>query len=208
MNRLFNMNSPFWQFMSKITDLLILNVIFVISCIPVITIGTAISSLYYMCLKLKRNESPYIWKGYWKAFRENFKQSTIIWLVSLVIIYFLGMDYSILKLQESNTLTFSRGLIWLATIIFFSIFIYIFPIVSHFHCTIRQAVKNSFYMALGHLPFTILLIVIFGGIIFLTTITPGLTAMIMVLGILCGFSVVTYLVCGIFNHIFKKYEPS
>lgn len=162
MNRLFNMNSPFWQFMSKITDLLILNVIFVISCIPVITIGTAISSLYYMCLKLKRNESPYIWKGYWKAFRENFKQSTIIWLVSLVIIYFLGMDYSILKLQESNTLTFSRVLIWLATIIFFSIFIYIFPIVSHFHCTIRQAVKNSFYMALGHLPFTILLIVVFG----------------------------------------------
>ena len=118
------------------------------------------------------------------------------------------MDYSILKLQESNTLTFSRVLIWLATIIFFSIFIYIFPIVSHFHCTIRQAVKNSFYMALGHLPFTILLIVVFGGIIFLTTITPGLTAMIMVLGILCGFSVVTYLVCGIFNHIFKKYEPS
>lgn len=207
MNRLFNPDAPFWQLMSRIADLLILNFIFVISCIPVVTAGAAISALYHVCFKILRKESPYVFKSYSKAFRENFRQSTAVWLFSLVIIYFLGMDYYLLTSQSINNLLIIRILFWLVLGLLFSMFIYIFPIISHFECTIKQGLKNSLYMTLGHLPSSILLVSILGGILWLTTITPKTFAAILILAILCGCSFTAYLVCIIINPLFRKYEP-
>lgn len=208
MNRFFNMDSPFWQFMSKIGDLLILNIIFIISCIPIVTIGASISALYHMCFKILRKESPYVWKVYWKTFKENFKQSTIIWLFSLVIIYFLGMDYYLLISRETTNLAIVRIVFWIIAGLLFSMFIYIFPIISHFKCTLGQALKNSLYMTLGHLPFSILLVFIFGGILYLTTVSPKIFASIFVLAITCGCSFTAYIACALINRLFKRYEPN
>ena len=60
MNRLFNIDNPVMQFLSKMFDLVVLNLIFILSCIPIITIGASISALYYVCLKMLRGEDPYI----------------------------------------------------------------------------------------------------------------------------------------------------
>ena len=97
MNRLFNIDNPVMQFLSKMFDLVVLNLIFILSCIPVITIGASISALYYVCLKMLRGEDPYIWQNYWKAFRQNFKQSTIVWLLFLAAVVILGMDFYIIN---------------------------------------------------------------------------------------------------------------
>lgn len=69
MNRLFNIDNPVMQFLSKMFDLIVLNLIFILSCIPIITIGASISALYYVCLKMLRGEDPYIWQNFWKSFR-------------------------------------------------------------------------------------------------------------------------------------------
>ena len=193
MNRLFNLDNPFWQFFSKVCDIIILNAIFIISCIPVITIGASISALYYVCLKMIRKEEPYIWKNFWKAFRQNFKQSTIIWLISIAAAFFLGMDYYIINSQNTALFAAVRIGLWAVTIVLFSMFIYIFPIISHFECTLKQAVKNSIYMTIGHLPFSALLVK-----------TAG---MVIILSGICGFSIMAYFACIILDRIFKKYEP-
>ncbi len=207
MNRLFNLDNPFMQFLNNMADLIILNIIFLISCIPLITIGASISALHYVCLKMVRGESPYVWAGFFKGFRESFRQSTVIWLFSAAVIALLGLDYAILNAAESTLFSVMKVALGVVCALLSCMFIYIFPIVSHFRCTNRQAVKNALLMTIGHLPYTLLLAAMYGLIFFLCTISVKLLAMILMISVICGFSVTAFTACIIFDRIFKKYEP-
>ena len=85
MGRFFNLDSPLMTFLSKMADLMILNLLTLICCIPIITAGDAMTALYYMTVKMVKNEECYLVKGYFKSFKENFKQATIIWLIALLV---------------------------------------------------------------------------------------------------------------------------
>lgn len=207
MNRLFSLDNPFMQFLSKVCDIVILNAIFIISCIPLFTIGSSISALYYVCLKMLRGEDPYVWKTFWKSFRENFKQSTITWLLFLALTFFLGMDFYIINTQNTTLFFIVRIGLWAVCFVLFSMFIYIFPIISHFKCTLKQIFKNALYMTIGHLPFTAILVAFFGLIIWLFTTSTKTMALVIIVSGICGFSATALTACIIFDRIFKKYEP-
>lgn len=96
MSRFFNPDNPVMEFIAKIFDLVILNLIFIFSCVPIITIGASTSALSYVTLKMMRGEDPYIWRNFWKSFRQNFKQGTLVWIFSILIFIFLGMDFYII----------------------------------------------------------------------------------------------------------------
>lgn len=207
MNRLFNIDNPIMQFISKIFDLVILNLIFVLSCIPVITIGASLSALYYVSLKMVRGEDPYIWQNFWKAFRQNFKQSTIVWVFYLLIITLIGMDFYIINSQDIVLFAVMRVCLWVVCAFLLSMFLYVFPIISHFVCTTKQALKNAAFMTMGHLPYTIILLAVCGLILYLCTVSVTTFALVIVLSGICGFSVVAFTYCILFDRIFKKYEP-
>ena len=98
MGRFFNLDSPLMTFLSKMADLMILNLLTLLCCLPIITAGDAMTALYYMTIKMVKNEECYIVKGYFKSFKENFKQATIIWLIALVVgIIFAGDFHRILR---------------------------------------------------------------------------------------------------------------
>lgn len=207
MSRLFSPDNPVMQFISKIFDLVVLNLIFILGCIPVVTIGASISALYYVSLKMVRGEDPYIWQNFWKAFRQNFKQSTIVWLLSLLVFAFLGMDFYIINSQDTTLFAVVRVGLWVVCLFLGSMFIYIFPVISHFVCTTGQALKNAALMVIGHLPFTALLLALYGIIIYLCTLSVKSFALVIVLSGICGFSVVAFTACIAFDRIFKRYEP-
>lgn len=207
MNHLFSPDNPIMQFISKIFDLVILNLIFIFSCIPVITIGASLSALSYVNLKIIRNEDPYIWQNFWKSFRQNFRQSTSVWLLTLLAFVFLGMDFYIINSQDTVLFAIIRVLLWIICVILLSMFLYIFPIISHFVCTTRQAIKNAALMTFGHLPYTIILLIMCGLILYLCTISTKTFAMVIVISGICGFSVMSFTACILFDRIFKKYEP-
>ena len=73
MNGLFNLDSPIMRFLSKVCDLMILNVMCIICCLPIVTAGASITALYTITMKMVRGEESYIFKGFLKAFKENFK---------------------------------------------------------------------------------------------------------------------------------------
>ena len=94
--KLFNLDSPVMVFLSKVANLMILNVLTIICCIPIFTAGAAITALYYVTIKMARGDDPYIIKGYiFKSFKENFKQATIIWLIMLVILAIIAVDWRV-----------------------------------------------------------------------------------------------------------------
>ena len=191
MNRLFNLDNPFMQFLFRVSDLIILNLIFMLSCIPIVTIGASISALHSVCLKIVRGQESYMWQGFWKAFRQNFKQGTVLWIISIVIFFVIHMDFTILNAGDHPLFGYVKVALGSVTAVLFSMFIYVFPIISHFKCTIRQAIKNSLFMTIGHLPFSILLVVMYGLIFFLATLNVKMLALVIAVATICGFSVVT-----------------
>lgn len=207
MNRLFNLDNPFMQFLFRVSDLIILNLIFMLSCIPIVTIGASISALHSVCLKIVRGQESYMWQGFWKAFRQNFKQGTILWIISILLFIFINMDYTILNAVDIPFFGYVKVALGAVSAILFSMFIYVFPIIAHFKCTIRQAIKNALFMTIGHLPFSIILVVMYSLIFFLATWNVKTLALVIAVATICGFSVVTLTACIIFDHIFKKYEP-
>ena len=105
MRKFLNPDSPLMIFLSNLTDIIVLNVLCFICCLPVITIGPSVTAMHYITLKIARDEEIYVLRDYFKAFKENFKQSIIAWMVFLVITAVFFLDYVILKdmgLENTN----------------------------------------------------------------------------------------------------------
>ena len=206
MSRFFNPDNPVMEFIAKIFDLVILNLIFIFSCVPIITIGASTSALSYVTLKMVRGEDPYIWRNFWKSFRQNFKQGSLVWIFSILIFIFLGMDFYIINSQNTSLFAVVRILLWIVCAVALSVFLYVFPVISHFVCTTKQALKNALLMTFGHLPYTLMMLALAGLLLFLCSSSSKLFAMIVVLSGICGFSVVSFVYSIMFDRIFQKYE--
>lgn len=205
MNGFFNMDGPVWQALGRLADLVILNLLFIISCIPIVTIGAATTALYSITLKMARNEESYIVKGYWKAFKENFKQSTIMWLVMLVAGIILYMDIKIVTSTTTSASKIYLILLLAITLILAMGIIYIFPLQAKFYNTIKGTVKNAFLMALANLPYTAIIMVITIGSVILTFLNSTTLYYGLLIWLLVGFSVIAYLNSRFFMKVFDPY---
>lgn len=139
MSSFFNMDSPVMRFLSRLCDLMILNILCLICCIPIVTIGASITALYSVTLKMVKGEDSYIAKGFFKGFRQNFKISTIIWLILLVIGALLAFDFRAVNMLpaalQNVFLYFGRCIYY---ILYFAVFLYL-----SIHCKIWK--RNQRY---------------------------------------------------------------
>lgn len=208
MGRIFNMDNKFFTFMSRVADLIILNVVFIVCCIPIVTIGASVTAMYYVTLKMARNEESYIVKGFFKSFRENFKQATIIWLILLVAGLLLGMDFRIVQQVESTGLlkVVTYGL-YMVALIYAMMLSYIFPLLAKFDNTIKNTFKNAMLMSIRHLPFTIVILLVGFAPAIATLTIPIVLAYGLIVWIMVGFSLIAFLNSLMFVRIFDHYIP-
>lgn len=203
MRKLFNLDSPFMIFLSNLTDVVILNVLCLICCIPIVTIGPSISALHYVTLKMAREEEIMVIKYFFKAFKENFKQSLLAWLGFLVITAVFFLDYRILKVMEienAKVLLMVVGAIYL-----FLCFttMYVFPLIARFENPLKQTLKNALFMSILHIFKTIVMAVIYA----LPFILLPLHYNVILVFLLVGLSGPAYINSFIWKSIFKRYEP-
>ena len=197
-----NIDSPLMRFLSRMGDLMLLNILTAILCLPIITAGAAITALHYVSLKMVRGEEGYIFKDYMRSFKQNFKQATAIWAIGLVIILIFVGDYYILLNAEN--VPQGLGMIILAvSIIVFVASRYIFPVLSHFENTTLKTIKNGVFMSLMAVPKAFCMAIL--------EITPIVllyfTVRVMPLVLLFGISLPAYLGAMLYNTTFKKFEP-
>lgn len=208
MNRIFNMDNKFFVFMGRIADLIILNFLCLICCIPIITAGASITAMFYVTLKMVRNEESYIFKGFLKSFKENLKQSIVIHLIMLVLGFLLYLDFTLVKNMPG---TMGKVLLYVFMVfifVYFMIFIYIYPVLSKFYNTVRNTFRNSLLMAIRHLPYTILMMAVSLlplAVLFIPTIQ--VQSLVMMLLFLMGSSSIAYINSMLLVKIFDKYIP-
>ena len=201
---MFKLDSPFMNFLNKLCDIMILNILVLVFSLPIFTIGAAVTAGYYMSFKMVKNEENYIVKGFWKAFKENFRQSTALWLIILAVCGVLFVDYRIVLYSG---LSFDRwlrlGLLTVTLIIALGVS-FVFALQARFTNTVKHTLKNAFLMALSHLPSAILFVVSYAVPVVLLYFIPQIFPVIVLLAI----GLLIYLKSFLFLKIFKKYEDA
>lgn len=158
MGGIFNYDSPLMSGLGKIADLIILNLLTLLFCIPIVTIGASLTACNYVALKIRRGEG-YVVRNFWKSFKENLGQSTVIWLI-VAISECLCLYVTVFFRVEGTMATISRGVILGALILWLFIGCWVFPIQSKFVNKIRVTFRNAFFFAFRYLFRTILMVVI------------------------------------------------
>lgn len=200
----FNLDSPLMRALGRMADILWLNILTMLLCIPIVTAGAAFTALHYMCLKIVRDEDCYITKGYFKSFKQNFKQATLMWLIMLAVILLLIGDFKIIAV---NGATMPKALIIViiaVTVVVAMIGIYVFPVLSRYENNIRNTFKNAMIMAIISLPKTLVMLVCWCIPAALLLLSEKLFPIVFLFGI----SGPAMLCALLYNGTFKRFEPN
>lgn len=207
MSNLFNPDNPVMQFITKIVNCVYLNILWFVCSIPIFTIGASTTALFYVTLKMARNEEGNLTRAFFHSFKENFKQGTKIWLILLGIGIVLGIDgYVFYHMRFENVIwTIGTAIFLVALIAYAIVLMYIFPLLSRFDNTTKAMFQNALFIGMRFLLCTALMAVIYFIMVFVVIhiFTP---AVIFGEG-LCAF-LCSYLLSRILELCKEKAETS
>lgn len=202
MGKLFNIDSPVMRFLGKVADLMILNLVTLVCCIPIVTIGASLTAMHYVLLKMVRDQESYIVRSFFKSFKANFKQATVIWLMILLVLAIFTVDLRIIN----SSMDFPRILkvmLYALFMVTYMVLCYVFPVLSRFDNTVIKTLKNALFMAILSFPKTVLMMVVYllplAALYFVIAAAP--------LVFLFGISLPAYVSAMLYNGTFKRFEP-
>lgn len=199
-----SIDSPLMQGLGKLADLMFLNILALICCIPIVTIGASWTALYYMALKIVRDEEVYIARDFFKSFRQNFRQATVIWLLQIVVTVILGMDFYLMYggSTDAKFPLVLQVLLLAVTLLVVITFMFVYPVLSKFDNNLKNTLKNSFLMGLLQLPKVLIMVVLW--------LAPPLIGVFAIqlfpLVVLFGMSLPAFLSALMYNKFFKRTE--
>ena len=203
----FSPDNPVTRFLTRLCDLIILNLLFMICCLPIFTIGASITAMYSITLKMLRNEECYIIKGFLSAFKSNFKQATLLWIPCFLIGAFLIADLYIVNNILPPEYYYLKYPVLCLIIAFLCGYLYMFPLLSFFDAPLKQQVKNAFLLSLGHLPTTIVVLCLHLFILILVDFYNFLLIPVFSVFVFCGFSTMALLYSYYYRKVFDSHLP-
>lgn len=200
-------NSPVIAFFNKLTDLILLNILWMICCLPVVTAGAATCAAYYVSITSIRCGDGYVFRRFATAFKSSFVPVTPVWLGMLAACFVLAVD-----LFFWNRFGGFLGKLMLMVSIVIAILLWvwslwIFPVFAKFSGTRRELLKNAAAFAVGYLPYTGIVLLITGGVIYANLISLVANSIM----IFVGFALIMYINSFFFyrvfmNHIDERYD--
>ena len=192
--------------LSKICDMVCLNILWLICSIPIVTIGASTTALYTIMLKMVKNEEGYIFRGFFKAFKSNFKQSTIMWIVILLLGIVCWIDYRVAGVMPGMGGSIMRIIFLLLGFILLSVTIYIFPLTARYENTIRNTVRNALILTVGKLPYTILMVVVTAGAVIASLWNSATLMFAIPLWFIIGVSLIAWINSYILRRVFMIFD--
>ena len=173
--KFFSYESKFSQLLLKLSYSCYLNLLWLICSLPIVTIGASTTALYYASLKLIREEENSVTRQFFRSFRENFRQATVLWLILLGVGLFLAGDgYILFHLRQSAEgslavlWTLILAVVIAASIVYVIVLLYVFPLLASVSNTNRAMLKNAFLIGTHYLFATILVFAVHFAVFFVT----------------------------------------
>lgn len=149
--------SKFVQVCYKLTDMVILNAVFVLCCLPVVSIGAAAVGLYDTAMRMGEDrDSGHICRTFFRAFRRSWKQATVIWGILLLLGGALVLDFRIAeRTLDGLARSLTVGALCAAGFVYLGVFTCVFPLIAQFENTTGQMLRNALRLSMGSLRYTI-----------------------------------------------------
>jgi len=197
------MNNPVIRVLNRCTDLVVLNIVFLLCCLPVFTIGAAISGMYTVTLRSIRYGDGYVIPTFFRGFKASFRQATISWLICCLVGALLFVDLRFWSAMDAGAIGSTMKMVSLAVgILFLLVAIWVFPLIAKMEDSLSHMWQNALKMAVGYFfPYTLVCALVPALACYLAYINGPMFMLMMVL----GFATVAYICSFFFYRVFSKH---
>lgn len=191
--------------LTKLSDIVGINLLFVLTSVPVITAGASASAAYYSLMRLGGDRLTQTAQTYFDSFRSCFRKSTAAWLIVLAALVSVICDISLARYFLSGTAAsavycFAAAVLLAVT----AVASWLFPLIALYENTLKEHIRNSLRLCISFFPRTMLLVVIKLIPLVYFICYPGMIAFLWVVWLLAGFSVVMKLSCMVIRPAFAR----
>jgi len=198
---IFNINSGFVKFVDRAMDVIQLNFLWLLCCLPVVTIGASTCAAYYVSLKMVDDEEGYVGKMFFKAFKDNFKQGTLMWLITAVCIYLGWLIWQVvIKADDVNFLVIVGAIIYTALAVLINLYPY--PMIARYENSLKNIIKNSVGMSLLFFWKTVFVTILLALEVFLIFWNKWT----LLVGVFIGPECLIYTISGVSKKIFLQMD--
>lgn len=178
--RLFDSAAPLWRAASTLGDIIVVNILLILTVIPVVTAGAGLVATYDTARRVQADIDDGVARTFWRSFRSNFVQATVLWLVVGVIGAGIVASWVLLPVDEASIMK------TLSTAVYLLIFPFVWALQARFANSVIHTLRNAVVVAVGRLPFAagVLLIHIVVGAIVIASwlMIPQVVVLLLLLG--------------------------
>lgn len=206
--KLFHYDNRISLFLSRVADFVILNVLWILCSVPIVTIGVSTTAYYYCMLNIVRDTDYGIVKMFFHSFKENLKQGIILGLIVIGTVVLLGIDILVCSSLGGSFFQVMKMLLLVVTGIVMVPLVYVFPVFAQFDNSIKNIIKNAFIIGISNLKYTLLIMMITSIPIVLAIYFTQVFLMLAPFWCIVGMSVLVFLktklIVKIFDEIIQK----
>lgn len=206
MKELFNLNSPWVQRFAMLTNLVCLNILWLVCCIPVFTAGAATAALYHTVFLYHNKEDDAVLRPFFRAFRTNFKQSTLLFLPLMAALVLVVFDLVYLASYGKGTAVLF--LLILVVLLLMGMLIHLFPLIARFDMNAKALLRTAFSLTALHLPGTLTVIALLVLPVILLLFFPDWFLRFGVVWAGVWFSAIAYFFGKFLLKIWNKHVPA
>ncbi len=181
-----------------------LNVIYVICCIPVITIGAATAALYSVALKMVKKEEGPIVKSFWKAMKDNFKKGTLAWLIVLAAMTVMWAEYVLVFTVTGGISVFYMVVLVIEALVAAFVLPFLFPLIARYENSLWNTFKNSLLLSISNFGSWLKIALAWFAPICLTLLYPKLFLMTWYFWLFLIFGLIAYGTSHTLHKVFER----
>ncbi len=152
LDRMFNVENKFWTFANKMADVVILEIAWLLTSLPIVTIGAASTAFWHVLLQIAEDQEGKVLRTYFRAFAKNFPLGTKLWLCQLGFGLFLVFDITACLRIKGIWPIFLFGIFAGVAFLWLLVSVFLYPLAGRFDFSFRKIVSNSLFMTFRHLP--------------------------------------------------------
>lgn len=203
--KLFSTEGPFYKFMMQFMDLLTINILWILCSMPIITIGASTAAACSVTMKMAKDEEGYIARQFFKAFKQNWKQGTILGFLMALVAYAFYLDTQILKAASDPSylvivMTFGLAIVYVLC------FTYAFALIARYENTIKNTIQNSIKITFRYFGRTLAMLFSLALIYIVLSFNAIMLFFLILIGPGCLFYTYGFFCRGIFEKIEKDQE--
>ena len=206
LDKVMGSDNRFHRFMGNLFYMTIVNILWIVCCLPVFTFGASTTAMYAAAFKIIRGKEGKITEEFFTAFRRNFRQALPITVIMLFTAALLATGIVSLRgMEEPNSILY--GVLIFLIVAAIAVFCYVYPLLAVFDNTTPVIFNNAWRLALTNLPVTIMCVILNAFLPLLVYAFPGAFAYVIGPWILFGFALAHLIDVIYLYKIFKKYIP-